>query len=196
MKYINALQFNEAIKNEDNIFYFVAFNLLFYLGIRRGEMLVLNINDIDFQKNTIRIDETVNPRISNIPTPPKTSKSNRTLPVKEEIMEMLKKIIELDTSTDGYIFLNNIALTTLRRKSNNNLKAIGFNKEQYIRIHDYRHSFASMCINSGIQIEILNEYMGHKNVSITWDTYGHLYPETKSALLSKLNVEIKMPNNA
>ena len=50
-----------------------------------------------------------------------------------------------------------------------------------------RHSFASYCINLGVEIQILSEYMGHENISITWDTYGHLYPNSQSKLLTKID---------
>ena len=42
-----------------------------------------------------------------------------------------------------------------------------------------------MCINFGVAIQVLSEYMGHENISITWDTYGHLYPDAKNTLVDK-----------
>lgn len=188
MKVITSEQFEEAIQFEEDIFYHTAFILLFWLGIRRGEMLSLNINDLDFESNTIRIDETTNPKISKTPHDPKTDKSNRILPVKKEIMFLLKELITKYKFEDGYIFLNNITLSTLKRKSDRMLKKIGLDDESLIRIHDYRHSFATMCIHSGVEIQVLSDYMGHENISITWDTYGHLYPDSKKTLLDKISL--------
>ena len=195
MKIITDEEFRRCIKNESDEFYYVAYNLLFYTGLRRGELLSLNINDLDFDKNTININKTVNPKISLIPHSPKTDKANRILPIKKELMNLIKKLIENNEFKDGYIFLNNITLSTLKRKSDRNLKSIGFTSEKFIRIHDYRHSFASMCINSGVQIQILSEYMGHENISITWDTYGHLYPDAKNILLDKIDNKIIIQKN-
>ncbi len=186
MKIITDYEFKESIKNEQDIFYYVAYNILFYVGLRRGELLALNINDLDIKNNTIRIDETVNPKISLTPYPPKTDKANRILPIKKELMDLILQLIDKRTFENGYIFLKNITLSTLKRKSDRNLRSIGFSENQLIRIHDYRHSFATMCINFGVAIQVLSEYMGHENISITWDTYGHLYPDAKNTLVDKI----------
>ena len=190
MKFINMKQFNDAIKNEKNIYYYVAFHILFYTGIRRGEMLALNVKDLNFEENTIRIDETFNPKISHETDLPKTVRSRRTIPVKKELMDMLKHLISLGVENNGYIFMNKITLTTLKRKSDINLKSIGFTEEEHIRIHDYRHSFISMCINNNVPIEIISDYVGHENTSVTWDIYGHLYPERKNSIMNALNFNI------
>jgi len=196
MKFVTSEQFEEAIKFEDDFIYYVAFNLLFYTGIRRGEMLSINkYNDLDFENNIIRIDETVNPKISMIPTPPKTDKSNREIEVLPEIMQLLKIVVDNDKSEDGYIFLHSIKLTTLKRRCDNMFTKIGFEKNDLIRIHDFRHSFASLCINNGVEIQILSEYMGHENISITWDTYGHLYPNSQKKLLNTIHSKIKIENH-
>ncbi len=194
MKIITDEQFKNAIKNEKNYFYFVAFNLMFYCGLRRGEMLALKIEDIDFKNNTISINKTVNPKISKVPTPPKTNKSNRIIPVSENIIRLLKSLIENNSFDDDFIFLHHIALTTLKKKSDRNLKSIGLDEDKLIRIHDYRHSFASFCINNNVEIQILSDYMGHENISITWDIYGHLYPDAKYSLINKIKDKIIIEN--
>lgn len=186
MNFITKEQFDKAIELEPDFIYQTALSILFYTGIRRGEMLSLNVNDLDFENNTIKIDETINPKISNIPNPPKTDKSNRTIQVLPNIMEMIKKVVANDDSDDGYIFLHKIKLTTLKSKCDRMLTKIGFDEKELIRIHDLRHSFASMCINKGVEIQIISEYMGHENISITWDTYGHLYPNSQEKLLEKI----------
>lgn len=187
-KVLTEEQFKMAIKNETNIYYFVAFNILFWTGIRRGEMLALNINDLDFNNNLITIDESYNPKTQKKYDDPKTLKSNRILPVKKELMDLIKKIADMNTDKSGYIFKRNITLSTLKRKSDKNLESIGFEKKNFIRIHDYRHSFATMCIHNKVPIQIISDYMGHENISITWDTYGHLYPDEKYNLINTLNI--------
>lgn len=186
MNFITKEQFDEAIKLESVFAYQTALSILFYTGMRRGEMLALNINDLDFENNKIIIDETINPKISYTPNQPKTDKSNRTIEVLPSIMKMIKKVIDINTPEDGYIFLHQIKLTTLKNKCDRMLTKIGLDKNELIRIHDLRHSFASMCINKGVDIQIISEYMGHENISITWDTYGHLYPNSQKKLLDKI----------
>ena len=187
MKFITNEQFEKAILYEKKYIYYVAFNLLFYCGLRRGELLSINkFDDIDFDNNILIIDETINPKISDKPTPPKTDKSNRKIEILPFLMDMLREIVKNDNSTDGYIFLHNIKLTTLKYKCDAMFSKIGFEKDDLIRIHDLRHSFASYCIEKGVEIQILSEYMGHENISITWDTYGHLYPNSHKKLLEKI----------
>lgn len=56
-----------------------------------------------------------------------------------------------------------------------------------MRIHDFRHSFASLCINNDVPIAIISEYLGHENISTTLDIYSHLYPDSQNKLVEKLN---------
>ena len=57
---------------------------------------------------------------------------------------------------------------------------------KHIKIHDFRHSFASMCINKGVPIEIISQYLGHENISTALDIYGHLYPNSQEELINIL----------
>lgn len=59
-----------------------------------------------------------------------------------------------------------------------------------IRVHNFRHSFASLCINNGVPIEILSEYLGHENISTTLETYAHLYPNSQNKLIQILNQNV------
>ena len=56
-----------------------------------------------------------------------------------------------------------------------------------MRTHDFRHSFASLCINNDVPIEIISGYLGHENISTTLDIYSHLYPDSQNKLVEKLN---------
>lgn len=186
INFITQEQFENAINYEDNFLYKTAFTILFYTGMRRGEMLSLSVNDLNFEENTIKIDETINPKISKVPTTPKTDKSNRVIEVLPFIMDMIKQVIK-DYDCNDYIFLDKIKLTTLKSKCDRILLKSGLKEDSLIRIHDLRHSFASMCINKGVEIQIISDYMGHENISITWDTYGHLYPNSQKELLQKIS---------
>jgi integrase len=63
-----------------------------------------------------------------------------------------------------------------------------------IRVHDLRHSHASMLINMKVNIKEISERLGHESVKTTWDTYAHLYPDTDKTLADKLN-EIRTPSD-
>ena len=56
-----------------------------------------------------------------------------------------------------------------------------------IRIHDLRHSHVAYLISQGEEISLISKRIGHKSVTVTWDTYGHLYPDAQKDLASRLN---------
>lgn len=187
IKKINFLttdEFDCFISFEKNKVYRDFFTILFYTGMRRGELLALSKDDIDFENNTITINKTYTPKYKKFgveETDPKTNKSNRQL----KMLNVVRNIFcNIELPDDGRIF-DSVTLTTLKRKCDNNCAKAKIYKN--IRIHDFRHSFASMCIENNVQIGIISEYLGHENISLTLDTYSHLYPNSQSKLLEKLN---------
>ena len=182
MNFLTEQEFKNFIKFEENELYKKFFILLFYTGMRRGEALALTWNDIDFEKNEITIDKTYNPKFEKIGQAqgtPKTKKSNR----KIKMLNMVQNLFE-NKNSQSRIFYE-IKATTLQRKCDKNCISAGITKK--IRIHDFRHSFASMCIEKEVPISIISEYLGHENISITLEIYSHLYPNAQDKLLSKLN---------
>ena len=99
------------------------------------------------------------------------------------MLNIVNKIFQKykNTNTEIIFGLSKIKLTTLQRKCDMNCKKAKINKN--IRIHDFRHSFASMCIFNGIPIEIISEYLGHESISTTLNTYAHLYPNSQNKLI-------------
>lgn len=184
--FLTSDQFNEYIQYEKNDIYKTFFTILFYSGMRRGELLALTIDDINFTTNEISIDKAINPRNGKTSTLPKTTKSNRTIKMLGVVSDVLKEYIQ--TSGETLFGLEKIKPTTLQRKCDNNCKKAGIN--QNIRIHDFRHSFASLCINNGVPVEILSEYLGHENISTTLETYSHLYPNSQDKLINILNQRV------
>lgn len=184
MNFLTESEFQSFIEIENNLLYRNFFTILFYTGMRRGELLALKKDDINFSENTINIDETYTPRYEKYgvsETDPKTNKSNRKIQMLNIVANIFKS---MDLDNANRIF-KDITLTTLKRKCDNNCKKANINKN--IRIHDFRHSFASMCIEKDVPIGIISEYLGHENISITLDTYSHLYPNSQNKLLDKLN---------
>ena len=184
INYLTVEEFNEYIKYESDPKYKAFFTILFYTGLRRGELLGLTVEDINFEENTINIDKSINPKNGTLATIPKTDKSNRTLQMLGKVSSLLKEYIKY--ADDKTIFgLKNIKPTTLQRKCDRNCLKAGIDKN--IRIHDFRHSFASLCINNNVPIEILSEYLGHESISTTMNTYAHLYPNSQDKLINILN---------
>ena len=82
-----------------------------------------------------------------------------------------------------------ISDTSLSNYNNRWAAAAGLH---HIRIHDFRHSHASLLANSGINIQEIARRLGHSNVQITWERYSHLYPQESERALQILN-QIELP---
>ena len=113
---------------------------------------------------------------------PKTDKSNRKIKMVNKVFDLLKEYVPI--CNQELFGLQKIKPTTLQRKCDNNCKKANITRN--IRIHDFRHSFASMCIDKGVPIEVISEYLGHENISTTLETYAHLYPNSQDKLINIL----------
>ena len=174
------------------------FTILYLTGIRLGEGLALTWADLDFQKATIRINKTVHRRNGqNIIDTPKTSSSNRIISINrkllEELIEWQNKQKELLADfTKDFNSLQviqsqpiEIGKNTIEKLYKQVLKRDSSLKP--IRIHDFRHSHASLLINQGEDYLIVKERLGHSSITTTIDTYSHLYPSKQKELADKLD---------
>ncbi len=190
MKIMSEKQFNdEFLNNVDNEDYKLAYIFLFYSGLRRGEMMDLEWKNINFKNNTMTTKNTFNPKLEkyykdmNI-TPKesgnKTDESRRTLLMLPRVKQCLLCLKEKYPNSSKPFY--KITASTLKRKCDNACKKIGIDD---FKIHCFRHSFTSMCLDKGVPIEVISQYLGHKKISITLDIYSHLLPNAQQKLLDK-----------
>ncbi len=182
----------ESVINEFE--YKVFFEVLYFLGLRQGEATGLNWNDIDFNKGLISIKRTLTTKIKGEKwtiSVPKTKNSIRTLPLTKKLLESLKKMQDKakaykDYSDDWFVFGNSIPFkeTTIQKKKNNYCDKAGL---RHIRIHDFRHSCASLLINQGASIALVSKYLGHGSITITLNTYTHMYKSELNNITEMLN---------
>ena len=163
-----------------------AFQVLYWCGIREGELLSLTKDDIDFEGNTITINKSYQ-RIGkkDIITEPKTPKSNRIIALPNFLCEELKEYIS-HIYDNGRIFpLTKHALyrEMIRGSSQSGVKKI--------RVHDLRHSHASLLIELGFSPLLIAERLGHENIETTLNTYSHLYPHKQGELAQTLDSLLK-----
>lgn len=163
--------------------------ILFWTGVREGELLALTPSDIDFENNLLHISKTYN-RINGVDviTPPKTETSNRTI----SIPEFLKKEI-LDYINGHYGMPRNerlfpIVARTLQKRMK---KFMEKTEVKIIRVHDFRHIHVAYLINQGVQPLIIKERLGHRDIKITLNTYGHLYPTQQKQVADMLDQQRK-----
>ena len=174
-------QFEEFLSFESNESYKRVFTILFYTGMRRGELLALTWDDIDFKNNIIHINKTLNPKLKDDnDNSPKTDKSNRDILMLNKVKNAFTFLANQKYTTPSSF----VTVTTLKRHCDCNCFRMSINN---FRIHDFRHSFASMCINKNIPISIISDYLGHENITTTLNIYAHLYPNSQSKLIEILD---------
>ena len=157
---------------------YMAFMTLYWTGMRLGELLALNPKDVDLEKRTIAITKSYQ-RLGkkDVITPPKTSKSKRVITIPEFLAADIKDYMDslYDLQEDDRLFP--ITKYYLEHEMQRGIKESGVKQ---IRVHDLRHSHASMLIELGFSpLEIANR-LGHEKVETTLNTYAHLYPNKQT----------------
>lgn len=146
-----------------------AFSVLFFCGLRVGELMGLTISDIN--NNTIRINKQY--KYNKILPYVKENSSNRLLPITDNLKYLLDlQISKIPYPNDDTRIFYNINNDNLRRALDSTAALVGL---QRLRLHDLRHSFCSVMISAGIKPLTLKKYMGHSKIQTTLDYYGHVY---------------------
>ncbi len=164
--------------------YFYAFEVLYWTGMREGEMLALTQNDIDFQASTIRISKTFHrAHDEDIITTPKTANSNRIITIPKFLTEELKDYINqlYDYSPSDRLF--KLPKSSLTRKLDSFARKA---EVKEIRVHDLRHSHVSLLIDQGYTALAIAKRVGHKAIDITY-RYSHLFPHVSEGIATTLD---------
>lgn len=165
--------------------YYTAFLALYYCGLRIGEFEALTAEDIDLPNRTIRINKTYHLIDGKrVITPPKTKKANRIIKIPQFLADLLKKYESriYAMSPSNRLFLP--SHSTYARLLEEHTKTAGIKR---IRLHDLRHSHASLLIELGFSALLVSERLGHENVSTTLNIYSHLFPSKQSEVADKLD---------
>jgi integrase len=171
---------------------YIIFHLGLNTGMRIGEILGLQkeyiVNEI------IQIRKSLTAKTREL-TDPKTTASIRDIQIDSITIEELNKhftILEqdMDIADQGFVIAssngNPLLQSNVRRKFNSLIKQAGVPK---IRIHDMRHTFATLQLLSGTDIKTVSAILGHSSVWFTYDTYSHILPEMqKKAAENQLNI--------
>lgn len=168
---------------------YMAFMTLYWTGMRMGELLALNPKDVDLEKRTISITKSYQ-RLGkkDVITPPKTPKSKRVITIPEFLAADIKDYMDslYDLQENDRLFP--ITKYYLEHEMQRGIKESGVKR---IRVHDLRHSHASMLIELGFSpLEIANR-LGHEKVETTLNTYAHLYPNKQTKLAERLDSEYR-----
>ncbi len=162
-----------------------------YTGLRIGEVCALQWKDIDFENHIINVRSTVirvknkNGKSYDEIGSVKTDHSIREIPISNRLFEQLLKMEKISSSpfvvSTKSCFVNK---RTYEYRYHKILKIAGIKDINY---HALRHTFATRCIECGMDVKSLSEILGHSNVSITLNTYVHSSMELKKIQIEKLN---------
>lgn len=185
------------------------FIFLLATGLRLGEGAGLTWKDIDYENNLVDINKTLvayweygNTYKTVTYGSTKTKSSTRKvplLPVTLKVLEDVKKTQEIEKALAGsnyqdnnLIFCTQKGTTTERSYWHRAIKDICARAElEGVHAHTLRHTFATRCLENGIDLKIVQSYLGHSSIKMTADVYTHVLPEHNRAAIQKLENTIK-----
>ena len=182
------LKFSDAVM--DKPLSFTAFEVLYWMGIREGELLALVPEDFDFERLLLRINKSYQ-RLQkrDVITPPKTPKSNRVLAMPDFLAEEVADYIRLFGIQDGERVFP-VGKSYLYREMERGCRASGVRRN---RVHDLRHSHVSLLIDLGFGVLAIADREGHEAIDITY-RYAHLFPNAQANMASALSKEGRSAN--
>ncbi len=178
------LQFIDAMMDKPISYY--SFQMLYWCGLRIGELMALTASDFDYEKETVTISKSYQRLYGrDIITPPKTEKGNRTIIMPqflcEEIQEYLKSFYKVADNARIFPFTKSYLHNEMTRGA----KETGVKR---ISLHSLRHSHISLLIDMGFSAIAIADRVGHESIDITYN-YAHLFPSRQTEMADRLNDE-------
>ncbi len=177
-------KFSEAIMDKPLSFY--AFEVLYWCGIRLGELLALTPEDFDFKNGTLRINKSYQ-RIGkrDIITEPKTKKSKRVIKIPKFLCKEIQEYIKMLYGVQPTDRIFTVTKSYLHHEMDRGAKKAGVKR---IKIHAIRHSHISHLIDLGFSAVAIADRVGHESIDITYK-YAHLFPSKQIEMVEKLENE-------
>ena len=170
--------------------------ILVYTGLRIGELIGLTWNHVDFENETIRIEQSVTesmnydgdkPKVEKFVGTPKTRASIRTIPLVPKVLEIFRELKEDYPFSKEYVFAQPdgsiaryVPFYSLTKTIGKEMKIDGLHP------HCLRHTFATRCLERGINLKVAQELLGHYSIKITADMYTQATSDVKKELIMKL----------
>ena len=175
-------KFAEAMMDKPVMYY--AFEMLYWCGIRCGELLALTPADFDFEQKKLRINKSyqrLNGR--DLITEPKTKKSIRTIDLPEFLVEEIRDYLKMLYGIKGCDRMFAVSKHSLHRAMDFGAKEAGVKR---IRVHDLRHSHVSLLIQLGYSAVAIADRLGHESIEITY-RYAHMFPSVQQDMAKSLD---------
>ena len=176
--------FADAMMDKPLSYY--AFEMLYWCGVREGELLALMPSDFDFEAGTVSINKTYN-RLQgqDVITTPKTKKSNRVIKMPQFLCDEMQDYLKMFYSAGSGDRIFPVSKHYLKHEMARGCKETGVKQ---IRIHDLRHSHISLLIDMGFSALAIADRVGHESIDITY-RYAHLFPSRQTEMAQKLDME-------
>lgn len=181
--------YNQAMKCENRLLRprdkakILIIKLLFWSGLRIGELLALTLNDVLIDQQAIQVNKTL--LRSNEFGTPKTDASNRIVSLPDcawqPLMEYITKYLFKPRKTDRLFMVSYLEITRFLKEL---CKAMNVPK---IHLHSLRHSHASLLVRNGISPVAIKDRLGHASVDMTLNVYSHMYDTDRDDIAKKLN---------
>ena len=178
------LKFADAMMDKPLSYY--AFEMLYWCGIREGELLALTPTDFDFEAGTVSISKSYQRlKGKDVITTPKTKKSNRVIKMPKFLCGEMEDYLKMFYSAGADERIFPVSKHYLHHEMDRGAKAAGVKR---IRIHDLRHSHISLLIDMGFTALAIADRVGHESIDITY-RYAHLFPTRQTEMADKLDFE-------
>ncbi|WP_336774248.1 site-specific integrase [Paenibacillus sp. MMO-58] len=202
-KYWTAAQATEFLSFTRQARYFIVYALALFTGMRQGEILGLRWQDIDFEKKTLQVNQTLTNYGKSLKFGAKTVSGVRTISLPDKLIEFLlehrkfyeetineiknqlgKDFVDYDLvvfnySTGGTVFPSNLTKTYIKDVKGSGLPHIPF--------HSLRHTHATMLIEQNVNVKLISERLGHSKIAVTLDVYSHVTPNMQHEVASQLD---------
>lgn len=191
MLYWSPEEFAAFIAQVDRPAYEMFFRFLYLSGCRLGEALALSWDDINLETGNVSITKSVSHKArengkSYKVTTPKNEGSNRVISLPHFFCAQLIEYRNTFDKFGPFVFggVDPLPPSTVSRTLRNAAAAAGV---KAIRVHDIRHSCASLLIHKGVSIVAVSRHLGHTSVKQTLDTYSHMLPDDRTMILNAIN---------
>lgn len=182
----NAEQIQTFLEAVEGHQYYPIYVVAVYTGMRQGEILGIHKQDVDLKSGTINVRHQLQPIKGKglTVTQVKTDKSRRPVTLPETALTVLQE--HLETLDSGLIFTtskgNPIWAQTLYRHFKNTTKKLGLPD---VTFHSLRHAHATLLLQAGVNPKVVQERLGHSQISLTLDTYSHVVPSLQEEAADK-----------
>ncbi len=163
-------------------------------GLRIGELLGLDVSDVDFLRRTIRVDR--QRAQSGALTPPKSRSSARTVPVGQTVIDVLAAYLRAGDRQSGPLFVNALGLPLTYGQWKRLWKVAAAAAEVEATAHALRHFYASALIAGGASVKQVQMVLGHASAVVTLRTYAHLWPGDDDRTRSIIDAVLSPPKDS